>query len=120
MKSCPVLADFSYSQCRKALYQYISESSNIYAYGGGFWTYFDGRVGCSAPCQTNAVYYEENGENFYVFGVNTHMSSNLILETQGQGPHAPNHAQIAPQSQNKGGWNPYGGIVAAYLPQIAW
>ena len=94
------------------LYQYISSSSNIFAYGGGFWTFFNNLTGCSGNCQDNAVFYDNNGDDVYVFGISTHQSKNLILESQGP----IRYEQVAPQEENSGGWESGGGVIAAWLP----
>lgn len=109
--------DFSWcaaddAECRMGLYQYISQSSNIFAYGGGFWTFFNNLTGCAGNCQDNAAFMNNNGDDVYVFGISTHNSKNLILESQG----GLQYAQIAPQEENSGGWESGGGVVAAWLP----
>ncbi|TFB00197.1 Glucan 1,3-beta-glucosidase [Trichoderma ghanense] len=110
--------DFSWcaaddAQCRMAVFQYIHDSSNVNAYGGGYWVFFNGinRDGCSAECQQNAVIYADNQE-LYSYGVSTHNVRTMVLESE----RGKTVAEVV-DTANAGGWQSHGGVMAAYLGQ---
>lgn len=110
--------DFSWcapddAQCRMAIFQYIRDSSNVNAYGGGYWVFFNGinRDGCSAECQQNAVIYTDN-QKLFSYGVSTHNVRTMVLESE-RGKYLADVVDTA----NAGGWQSHGGVMAAYLGQ---
>jgi glucan 1,3-beta-glucosidase len=99
--------DFSWcsggdAQCRMALYQRISGSSNLSMYGGGFWTFFNNNQFCNSDCQSNALLIQNTKSLFY-FGINTRFVSTLVRN---------NGASLVTSGNNPGGW---GAGVAAFL-----
>jgi len=89
-------------KCRMAWYQRINGCSNLFLYGGGFWTFFNNGGGCNS-CQSNAVDIESSSKVF-IYGLNTRANDNMIIGDSGQ-------LRVA-QNDNPGGW---GGVVAAML-----
>jgi len=88
-------------QCRMAWFQKIGGSSNLFLYGGGFWTFFNNGGGCDS-CQTNAVVLQSSSKVF-IYGLNTRANVNLVVGDNGLD---------VSQQDNPGGW---GGVVAAML-----
>ncbi|KAI9741161.1 MAG: hypothetical protein M1834_002874 [Cirrosporium novae-zelandiae] len=99
------------AECGMAWFERIHDSSDLFLYGSGFWTFFnDGSTdncnGNTATCQTNAVatWGEVTGLN--MFGFNTKASLNMLRNFGGA---------LVTQNNNPGGW---GGIVAAFLTDL--
>ncbi|TQB74031.1 hypothetical protein MPDQ_005230 [Monascus purpureus] len=87
------------STCRMAWFEQIQESSNLFLYGGGVWTFFNANGNCRGWCQKNAIRVA-NAKDVYLYGTNTHNIANMILE----GP-----VVVAPADRHAGGW---GGVIA--------
>jgi glucan 1,3-beta-glucosidase len=110
--------DFSWcakddAQCRMAAYQIVSKSTNVNAYGGGFWTFFNGinRTGCQNDCQENGVIYKDN-TGLSSFGLSTHKVRTMVLEGE-----KGSFKSVVKDTANSGGWQSGGGVMAAYLRQ---
>ena len=99
------------AQCRMAWFNTIDSSSNLFIYGSGFWTFFNGQTSpsknvCTDPaCQTNACQITGSTSNLHWFSVNTRLNLNVIIDlTSGN---------TVTQNNNPGSW---GAVIAAYLP----
>lgn len=96
-------------QCRMAWFEYITSSSNLFLYAGGFWTFFNGGnpspcSGNPGNCQSNAV--DIKGSNgIYMYGLNTKSNLNMVTGDNGL---------LVTMNNNPGGW---GGVVAAMLAE---
>jgi glucan 1,3-beta-glucosidase len=85
-----------------ALYQIFNGGSNINAYGGGFWTFYNGHVSCTSDCQSYGVRVSGTSHLTY-FGINTRFISGIVLN---------NGVSLVQSYWNPGGW---GAVVAAFL-----
>lgn len=92
-----------------AFFQIINDSSNLFIYGSGFWTFFNAFLDPSNPgtscvgnCQENAISIGGTTSLHY-YGVNTRFSSNMIVN---------DGEDLVLEFNNPGGW---GGVVAAFL-----
>ncbi|CAK7200150.1 hypothetical protein SEUCBS139899_002840 [Sporothrix eucalyptigena] len=107
----------SSAQCRMGLYQIVRNSSDIFLYSQGWWTFIMGpaRTFCSADCQDNGAWYEGN-KRLFVFGLDTINVKNLVLE--GTGP--TSLAATVTHADNRGAVHDVfnTAIVAAYLKQV--
>ena len=94
-------------QCQIAWGLRIVAGSDLFAYGSGFWVFFNGwSQSCSqnnGNCQESVVNVEGQPQNLVLYNTNVR-SIDKIFTINGQG--------VAPRFYNPGGW---GGVVAAYL-----
>ncbi|KAF2671194.1 glycoside hydrolase family 55 protein [Microthyrium microscopicum] len=97
--------------CRVGLYQYVTDSTDVHLYSGGFWNF-----PCASPtCQTHATVYANNTKLF-VWGQGVINSVNMIAEQRGGAVTAavPRTANVG---SNFNGLTP--SVLAAYLRQSA-
>ena len=94
------------AKCRMAWYNLITDSSKLFIYGSGFWTFFNhGDASCQGSyCQTNACLISGSVSDLYWFSLNTRSNLNLIQDRTSGG--------LVTQNNNPGSW---GAVVAAYL-----
>lgn len=96
-------------QCRVGLYQYVSGSSDVHLYSGGFWNF-----PCMGDsCQTYATVFANNTKLF-VWGQGVINSKNMVGEVSGSTINAIATRQANIRS-NFNGLTP--SIIAAYLRQ---
>ena len=86
-----------------AWFELITDTSDLFLYGGGIWAFFNDDGGCSSTnCQENAI--DVNGaSSLYLYGTNVHSITNMILD---------NGNTVATETANAGGW---GGCIGAFL-----
>jgi glucan 1,3-beta-glucosidase len=91
------------AQCGMAWFETISNSDNLFLYGGCVWTFFNNDLTCvNHDCQQNAIEIS-NSSNTYLYGTNVRSITNIVI-SDGE--------IVALEAANLGGW---GGVVAAYL-----
>ncbi|KAI9035159.1 exo-beta-1 [Aspergillus affinis] len=90
------------ANCRMALFERISGSSDLFLYGGGNWVFFNANGDCKGDCQKNMLQIIDS-TRIYLYGTNSKSTTNMVLEGS---------QVIATQNDNAGGW---GGVIAAYL-----
>jgi len=67
---------------------------------------------CSSECQNNAALYENN-VGLYSYGISTHNVRTLVL-----GGDAGDYRAVVNDTDNSGGWQNGGGVMAAYIPTL--
>jgi glucan 1,3-beta-glucosidase len=103
------------NSCRMGLAQNIDGGSEIRLYNGAHWAFFHGpwdnnysatdEWRCGANCETNMVRVANNPTSFTWYGIDTSVSETMVMDT----------VSNPLEYNNPGGWNPYGGQIAAYL-----
>jgi glucan 1,3-beta-glucosidase len=93
------------SHCRMSWFEVVSDSTDVFLYGGCVWVFFNGGVGhgCQGGlCQLNAVDIS-NSTNTYLYGTNVKDIQTIVIS---------DNANVGLTSDNLGGWT---GVIAAYL-----
>lgn len=89
--------------CTMAWFELVTDSSDLFLYGGGVWAFYNNGGGCSGSnCQENAIDIEGSSA-VYMYGTNVHSITNMVID---------GGKTIASESANTGGW---GGCIGAFL-----
>lgn len=92
--------DHSDAKCRMAWFQQIRDSTELFLYGAGTWTFFNDNGGCyGGLCQKNAIRIQ-NSRDVYFYGTNTRSIDNMFLDAD---------EVVVTAAEHAGGW---GGVVA--------
>ncbi|PRP81499.1 putative exo-beta-1,3-glucanase [Planoprotostelium fungivorum] len=89
------------AQCLMAWNVYITRSSNVYIYNSAMYAFFANGLSCSATCQRNGAYIDQNLGLFW-YGVNSHYLANMIV---------PLGLTTQTRAANLG---PFGGTIGAW------
>ena len=89
--------------CTMAWFELLTNSEDLFLYGGGVWAFFNNGGGCSGSnCQENAIDIEGSSA-VYLYGTNVHSITNMVRD---------GGKTVATESANAGGW---GGCIGAFL-----
>lgn len=89
-------------QCRMSWFSHVTDSSDLFFYGSGFWAFFNNHGGCNGDCQKNAISIN-NAHDVHWFGINTKSCTNVIVN---------NGQSAVTEYYNPGSW---GAVVGAFL-----